>query len=74
MKLLTVRELSEILQAKPSTIYQWAEQQIIPCIKLNGLLRFAEDDVMAWIEKHKKGPQSCYNPITQARGPRKGGK
>lgn len=74
MKLLTVKEISELLQAKPSTIYAWAEQGIIPAIKINGLLRFDEGDILVWIEGLKKEPHSCYTPYTQARGPRKGGK
>ena len=69
MKLLTVKEVSEILCAKPSTVYAWAEQGIIPHLKLNGLLRFLEDDIFHWIALQKKG----YNSSIQARSPRKGG-
>ncbi len=74
MKLLTVQEVSEILQAKPKTVYQWAELGQIPCMKINGLLRFEESEVLAWILCFKKNNDSGYNPSTQARGPRKGGK
>lgn len=73
MKLLTVQEVSEILQAKPKTVYQWAELGQIPCFKINGLLRFEESDVLAWILRFKKASDSSYNPSTQARGPKKGG-
>ena len=44
-KLLTVKEVSEMLCAKPATVYAWAEQGMIPHLKLNGLLRFLEDDI-----------------------------
>jgi excisionase family DNA binding protein len=73
MRFLTVKEVSEIIKVKPSTIYQWAELGQIPCLKLNGLLRFSEDDLMEWIKKCKKEPHFSYNAFTQARGPRKGG-
>jgi len=69
IKLLTVKEVSEMLCAKPTTVYAWAEQGIIPHLKLNGLLRFLEDDIFHWIALQKKG----YNSLIQARSPRKGG-
>jgi len=73
MKLLTINELSEILKVKVKTIYQWAELGQIPCIKLNGSLRFDLEDITNWIKSCKKFADSGYNPLTQARGPRKGG-
>jgi len=73
MKLLTVHEVSEIINANPKTIYQWAELGQIPCIKLNGCLRFDINDINKWIKDCKKEPDSRYNPLTQARGPRNGG-
>jgi excisionase family DNA binding protein len=44
MRLLTVKEVADLVKAKPSTIYQWAAQGIIASFKLNGLLRFEESD------------------------------
>ncbi|MEJ2697523.1 MAG: helix-turn-helix domain-containing protein [Candidatus Sulfobium sp.] len=72
MKLVTVKEISEILNVKPSTLYQWAELGQIPCIKLNGSLRFDLADIQNWIRECKKTPVSEYNPFIQTRGPRKG--
>jgi len=73
MKLLTIKELSEILKVKVKTIYQWAELGQIPCIKLNGCLRFDLADINAWINNSKKSPHSEYNILTQSRSSRKGG-
>jgi excisionase family DNA binding protein len=72
MRLLTVKEVAEILKAKSSTVYSWAEQGIIPCFKLNGLLRFSEDDIFTWIKNCKKNPVERYN-ISAGRRLRKGG-
>ncbi len=72
MKLLTVNDLASILKAKPSTIYSWAEQGLIPCFKLNGLLRFSEEAVMAWVVDCQKKSAEEYNMLT-GRRPRKGG-
>ena len=74
MKLIGVKEVAEILNIKHSTLYQWAELGQIPCFKLNGCLRFDLDDVTVWIKACKKEAHSSYNPFTQARGPRKGGR
>ena len=61
MKLLTVKEVADFLKAKPSTIYSWAEQGLVPCFKLNGLLRFSESDILAWIEAFRKESGNSYN-------------
>ncbi len=74
MRVIEIKELSEILKVKPSTLYQWAELGQIPCVKLNGCLRFDLDDILGWIKACKKEPDSGYNPFIQARGPRKGEK
>ena len=73
MKLLTVKQVAEIVGAKASTIYQWAELGQIPCIKLNGLLRFSDDEIWLWIESCKKDSNARYNNGI-GRRPRKGGK
>lgn len=75
MKIVSVKAISEFLGLKESTVYQWAELGQMPCIKLNGSLRFDLDDIMTWVVSCKKEVRSEYNPFTQtARGPRKGGK
>jgi excisionase family DNA binding protein len=72
MRILTVKQVSELLQAKQSTIYAWAEQRLIPSFKINGLLRFDEAEIIEWMKSCKR-PGPCYNPPIQARA-RKGGK
>ena len=74
MKLISIKELSGIINVKPSTLYQWAELGQIPCLKLNGCLRFDLDEILEWIKDCKREASSGYNPLTQARSPMKGGK
>mgnify|MGYP001194378906 CR=1 FL=1 len=69
MKLVGVKEISELLGIKPSTIYQWAELGQIPCYKLNGSLRFNMEEIMNWIKSCKKDSESSYNPLIQTRCP-----
>jgi len=73
MKIITIKELSELLQIKDKTLYNWAELGQIPSLKLNGCLRFNIDDIHKWITSCKKDPDSSYNPLTQASRPEKGG-
>jgi excisionase family DNA binding protein len=64
-----VKEVSEMLNVKPCTLYQWAELGQIPSIKLNGSLRFDIDDIINWIKSCKKESTSSYNPLIQTRCP-----
>lgn len=73
MKILTVKQVAELIQAKQSTVYAWAEQGIIPFFKLNGLLRFSEEKILSWIQSCQTSPQKCYKNSSD-RGPRKEGK
>ena len=48
--LLTIREVSQLLHIKPSTLYAWAGQGRLPCFKLHGLVRFRREDLDQWLE------------------------
>lgn len=72
MKLLTVRELSGIINVKASTLYQWAELGQIPCLKLNGSLRFDMNRIEKWLSECKREPNFDYNTSTELEA-RKGG-
>ncbi len=45
-----IRQLANYLNVKPATLYAWAAQGKIPSHKLNGLLRFREDEIDQWLE------------------------
>ena len=48
-----IRQLSVYLHVKPSTLYSWAEQGRIPCLKIHGLVRFRRDDIEHWVESFR---------------------
>lgn len=54
--LLDVKAVSRYLCIKPCTIYAWAEQGKIPCLKIHGLVRFDRDEIDQWIELFRKPP------------------
>ena len=50
---LNIAALAERLLVKRSTLYAWAEQGMIPYVKLGRLLRFDPDEIEAWLKKHR---------------------
>jgi len=57
-KLLTIKELSELLQVKKGTIYQWVHMGFVPYIKLGTGVRFKESQIEAWIRKRERKGRS----------------
>ena len=47
--LLTIKDLAEQLRIKPSTLYAWASQGKIPCVRIHGLIRFRPEDIEGWL-------------------------
>ena len=47
--LLTIKELAAQLRIKPSTLYAWASQGKIPCVRIHGLIRFRPEDIEGWL-------------------------
>jgi len=50
-KLLTVEQVADYLQVKPSTIYQWTHLGFIPHVKLGNRIRFGVSQVEKWLEE-----------------------
>lgn len=48
--LLTIKDLSNWLNIKPSTLYLWAAQGRIPCRKIHGLIRFDPQTIQQWLD------------------------
>jgi len=50
--LLTVKELEQQLHIKPATLYAWAAQQKIPCLKIHGVVRFEIETIKEWFHTY----------------------
>ena len=50
MTLLTVKDMATRLQVKDKTIYAWVSQGKIPCVKVNGVIRFDERAIEQWLQ------------------------
>jgi len=66
MNLVTIKELSDFLKVKPSTLYSWVHYGTIPFIKLNGLLRFDMDEVVKWVEGSKAVPPKAPKSLKKS--------
>ena len=53
MKLLDISQLSEIINIKKKTIYDWTHKGLIPYVKVGRLLRFDLNDIERWLKSNK---------------------
>jgi excisionase family DNA binding protein len=70
-KLLTAKQLSDILGVDLSTVYLWTHTEFIPHYKLGRALRFRETDVRDWVERRKiQGRDRLKYPMIERNGAR----
>jgi len=62
-KLLTIRQLSELIQVSPKTIYQWTHIGFIPHYRFPKGLRFREAEIEKWVAHRKIKGRNAY-PVT----------
>ena len=55
-RLLSARELGELLGFSASTIVDWTERGEVPAFKVGGRLRFRESEVLTWLEARRVAP------------------
>jgi len=53
-QLLSIREVSEKLSVKQSTLRAWVFQRKIPCVRLGRLVSFKQSDLSSWLESEGK--------------------
>lgn len=52
MKLLTAREVSQVLQVKPARVYELARSRVIPTVRIGERqVRFDESALREWIAR-----------------------
>lgn len=51
--LLTVLQLSEWLQVKPSTVYKWMHYGYVPSVRLGFCVRFKAEKITRWLKKRE---------------------
>ena len=51
--LLRPKQVADILGLKISTVYKYSRSGKLPTVKINGALRFSEDQIQDFIDQHK---------------------
>ena len=54
-RMLLPGDVCSALGIKMSTLYSWTSRGLIPYVKVNGLLRFREDMIEAWLKLKERG-------------------
>ncbi len=56
-RLLTARELADLLGFQAGTIVDWAERGDLPCFKVGGRLRFRLSEIEKWLATRRLSPR-----------------
>jgi excisionase family DNA binding protein len=55
-RLLTAREVAELLGVAVETVLRWTRADKLPAIKLpSGAIRYRRDELEAWLAEHQVG-------------------
>jgi len=64
---LDIKELSQYLKIKPSTLYAWVSQGKIPHLKINNsLIRFEKEKIVAWVKSFQKEGSEMSFPYSSS--------
>ena len=59
-KLLTIKEICDLLQVSRSTIYEWTHIEYIPHLKFSNGLRFRQSEIEKWLNRKKKVGRDAF--------------
>ena len=65
-RLMTAKQVSELIEVKPSTIYQWVHEGFIPYVKLGKCVRFKKDELFRWIDKNHRKERISFKTVERA--------
>ena len=64
--LLTAKQVSESLNMKLSTIYLWAAQGKIPCLRIYGSVRFEPQVIHEWLKQFTQADATPLPKLTHS--------
>ncbi|HOE68033.1 MAG TPA: helix-turn-helix domain-containing protein [Candidatus Omnitrophota bacterium] len=62
-RLMTARQVSELLEVNPSTVYQWVHLGLIPYVKLGKCVRFKKIELFRWIDKNLRHEKVSFKTV-----------
>lgn len=69
-RLMTAKQVSELIEVKPSTVYQWVHVGLIPYVKIGKCVRFKKDELFRWIDKNHRRERVSFKSVEKALGKR----
>ncbi len=67
-RLMTAKQVSELIEVKPSTIYQWVHLGLIPHVKLGKCVRFKKAELFRWIDKNLRKERISFRSVEKNLG------
>jgi excisionase family DNA binding protein len=62
-RLMTAKQVSELLEVRPSTVYQWVHVGLIPFVKIGKCVRFKKDELFRWIDKNHRRERVSFKSV-----------
>lgn len=62
-RLMTTKQVSELIEVKPSTVYQWVHLGLIPYVKLGKCVRFKKAELFRWIDKNFRKERVSFKSV-----------
>ena len=66
-RLLVAQEVAAFLRIRLSTVYAWVHAGKIPSGRLNGVIRFRENEILAWVAAQFTAPTPVGAPPPRSR-------
>lgn len=65
-RLMTAKQVSELIEVRPSTLYQWVHLGLIPYVKLGKCVRFRKEELFRWIDKNHRKERVSFKSVEKA--------
>ena len=60
---MTAKQVSELIEVRPSTVYHWVQDGLIPYVKLGKCIRFKKDELFRWIDKNFRRERVSFKSV-----------
>lgn len=64
-KLLTIQQVSDLLQVSRSLVYKWVHYDFVPYVKIGNVVRFKESELSRWLKNKEHRGRVKYRVDTE---------
>lgn len=65
---MTAKQVGELIEVRPSTVYHWVRAGMIPYVKLGKCVRFKKSELFRWIDKNFRKERVSFKSVEKALG------